>query len=228
MKKRIYTLAMAVACMFGMTSCDGFNWEDLLNGSDLVGHINLVASNPQNGTPEGLTMNDTLHFNSALCNVSTDTFYYEDYTLESIELGTVMVGTYDNLLTSGAANLTFPLVGINLRGAATGTYTVSCPIESFEFIEYLDTTDVNTMIASGLSFGSEMGNLFAVAVSEDAYYIGYSGNVRITQFGEEGSLVKGSVNNVHAIYVTRQQIEMLADMSDDERAAMDEWKGGKA
>lgn len=215
-------LATAMVCLLGFTSCDDDPeaLAGLIEQSDLIGHINLVASNPQNGNPVDITIGDTLKFKSALCNVSIDTLRYDSIEVTSVEMGTIMVGTTDNIITGDVAEITYPLVGIHLNRAAVGTYTISCPIESFDFFKYLDSTDVNQMITSGITFGNEMGNLFAMAVSEDGYYIGYMGNIRINEFGEEGSLVKGNVNNVVAIYVTRQQIEEMANMTADQQAGI--------
>ncbi len=221
MKKRFFAIAAVVACLFSMSSCDGINWDDMFD--NLTGHITLMASSPQNAQsgaqPQGIDLNDSIRFKSAISNVTADTIYYDGQAIPDVNFGTLMVGTKDNILTNDIANLTYPLVGIHLNGNTVKVYNVSCPL-NFDFIEYLDTTDINQMIAAGMAFGND-NNLFAVAVSEDAYYIGYTGNVNITKFGDEGSLIEGRVNNVRAIYVTKQQIETLADMSDAERAAID-------
>ena len=219
MKKRVLAIAALVACTFGFVACDG--GTDL----DIIGHINLYASNPVAGTigSSQVYSNDSINFKSAMCNVNIDSAWIdvEEVGVEGhydIHAGTVMVGTTQTLISNDIANITYPLCGINVRDTVPGTYDISCPIENFSFFEYLDTTNVSGLITTGLTFGEEIGNLFAVAVAEDAFYIGYSGTVTITNYGAEYMRVEGSVNNVNAIYVTVAQIEAIANMSEAERA----------
>ena len=210
MKKNIITLAVAVMCAFSFSSCDE------LGDLDLVGHINLTTSNPVAGLP-GLTQAYTdsteLNFKSAMCNVHIDSVY--------INAGTVMVGTTQTLISNDVANLTFPLCGINLRDTVVGTYNISMPINDFSFIDYLDTTDVNSIITTGLAIGENLGNVFAVAVSDSAFYLGHSGSVSITAYGGDFQRVEGTVNNVEAIYITLEQIEYLASLTEQQRASFD-------
>lgn len=217
MKKNVLALAVAAMCAFSFTACDGL--EDL----DLVGHINLVATNPT-GDSQAYADSTALNFSSAMCNVNVDSVYIEagEYAgTYDVHAGTVMVGTTQNLISNDIANITFPLCGINLRDTTVGTFAIDCPIDDFGFFEYLDANDVNSLITTGLSVGDNLGNLFAVAVSEEAFYIGFSGNVTVTAYGRnELSRVEGTVNNVEAIYVTVSQIEALANMSAAERAAI--------
>jgi len=214
MKKNILAFAVAAMCIFGFTSC-----EDLAD-LDLVGHINLTATNPTGGD-QAYADSTTLNFTSAMCNINVDSIVIDTMAAE-VNVGTVMVGTTQTLLSDDIANLSFPLCGINLRDTVPATYSISCPINDFSFFEYLDTTNINSLITTGLAIGDNIGNLFAVAVSEDAYYIGYSGSITLTSFGRNMmSRVVGSVNDVEAIYVTGSQIEALANMSATERAAID-------
>lgn len=221
MKKNIITLAVAVMCAFSFSSCDE------LGDLDLVGHINLTTSNPVAGLP-GLTQAYTdsteLNFKSAMCNVHIDSVYIpagEYAGTYNINAGTVMVGTTQTLISNDVANLTFPLCGINLRDTVVGTYNISMPINDFSFIDYLDTTDVNSIITTGLAIGENLGNVFAVAVSDSAFYLGHSGSVSITAYGGDFQRVEGTVNNVEAIYITLEQIEYLASLTEQQRASFD-------
>jgi len=222
MKKSILALAVAAMCAFGFTACEDFG------DMDLVGHINLTATNPVAGLP-GLTQayvdSTSLHFSSAMCNVTLDSFLVEagEYTgTYDIHAGTVMVGTTQTLISNDLANLTFPLCGINLRDTVPGTYPISMPIDDFSFIDYLDTTNVNSIITTGLAVGENLGNVFAVAVSDNAFYLGYSGTITISSYGSTDlSRVTGTVNNVEAIYITLEQIEYLASLNAEQRASFD-------
>lgn len=211
MKKSFIALAVAAMCAFSFTACDEF--EDL----GLVGNITLTTTNPVAGIP-GLTQaydaGVTIDFKSAMCNVSIDSVTIDttDYAgTYHIEAGTVMVGTVQNLVNNDIANLTFPLCGINLRDTVVGDYTISMPINDFTFIDYLDTSNINSIIAAGLTIGEGVGNVFAVAVSDSAYYIGHSGTITITAYGKDLQRVEGNVN-VEAIYVTLEQLEYLANL----------------
>ena len=222
MKKRFVLVATAVACMFGFSSCDG-NILDIFEDTDILGHITLYTSNPSNGE-QAFNGGDTLRFASSMCNVNVDSVAIEagEYSGSyDIHIGTVMVGTTENLITGDVANITFPLCGINVRDTVTGTFPISCPITDFSFFEYLDTTNYSSLINTGLTIGNEMGNLFVVAVSEEAFYLGFSGNITISAYGREGALVQGAANNVDAIYVTTSQISQIANMSAAERAQVD-------
>lgn len=211
MKKNIITLAVAAMCAFSFSACDD------LENLDLVGHINILATNPVGGE-QAYADSTELNFKSAMCNVNIDSVYVENMGTYDIHAGTVMVGTTQNLVSNDVANITFPLCGINLRDTVVGEYNISCPVNDFGFFEYLNTADVNTLITTGLSFGDQLGNLFAVAVSEESFYIGYSGSINITAYGRnELSRVEGTVNNVEAIYVTVPQLEALMTMPASER-----------
>lgn len=214
MKKSIITLAVAAICAFGFSACEGL--EDL----DLVGHITLTATNPTGGD-QAYADSTELAFKSAMCNVNIDSVYVEsgEYAgTYNVNAGTVMVGTMQNLVSNDIANITFPLCGINLRDTVVANYAISCPVNDFSFFEYLNAASVQTLITTGLQIGGELGNLFAVAVSEESFYIGYSGSVNITAYGRnELSRVEGTVNNVEAIYVTVPQLEALMAMPVSER-----------
>ena len=221
MKKSI--IALAVAAMYAVS----FTASDGLDDLDLVGHINLTATNPVSGFPgltQAYTDSTSLNFRSAMCNVNIDSVYVDAGELSGtydLHAGTVMVGTTQTLISNDVANLTFPMCGINLRDTTVGTYNITLPINDFSFIDYLDTTDVNSLISSGLSLGENLGNVFAVAVSEDAYYLGCSGTISITAYGSELQRVEGTVNNVQAVYITREQIEYLAGLTAEQRASVD-------
>ena len=218
MKKNIFALAIAAICTFCFASCDGM--EDL----DLIGHINLTATNPTGGD-QAYADSTSLQFKSAMCNVTIDSVEIVDSVFTGtvdIHAGTVMVGTTQNLISNDIANITYPLCGINVRDTNTGVYEINCPVDDFAFFEHLDTANVSRLITSGLTIGDVLGNIFVVAVNEETFYIGYSGNVTITSYGRnELSRVEGTVNDVNAIYVTVSQIEALSNMPETERAGID-------
>lgn len=214
MKKSILALAVAAMCAFSFSACEGF--EDL----DLVGHINLTATNPTGGD-QAYTDNTTVNYKSAMCNVNVDSVLIESGELAgtyAVFAGTVMVGTTQTLVSNDIADITYPLCGINLSDTNTGVYEISCPVNDFSFFQFLDTTNVQSLIASTQTVNEVLGNLFAVAVSEEAFYIGFSGSVNVTSYGRnELSRVEGTVNNVEAIYVTVSQIEELVNLPEDQR-----------
>lgn len=212
MKKRLTVLAAVAACVFGFASCEDLNIDKLIE-ADVVGHINLYASNPTN-TDKGdqfYANGDSTIFRSALCNVNI--------TLEDgneIDAGAVLVGCEKNLLTANnEADITFPLIGVNLRDTVPGTYQINCPVDQISFFEHLDTANWMSLITTN---NISLGNIMVVATNENAMYIGYSGSIVIDQFSTMGTLVKGHINNVEAIYVTTDQLEALWDMDEAERA----------
>jgi hypothetical protein len=207
MKKNVLVLAALVAGACCFTACD-----DLVE-MDLVGHINLTTSNATAGD-QAYADGQTLNFKSALCNINIDTAL--------LDAGTVMVGATQSLVSNDVADITFPLCGINLRDTVPGQYAISCPVTDFSFFEYLNESNVNMLITRGLAIGDQLGNLFAVAVSDTSFYLGYSGAVNITAFGTDPlSRVQGTVSNVEAIYLTASGLEAIANMSAADRANID-------
>ncbi|MBR1784492.1 MAG: hypothetical protein IJ760_03520 [Bacteroidales bacterium] len=212
MKKSILAIAAAAAMALAFTACDP---DDTLG---LTGKVTLYASQVE-GT-QAFADGDTIRFKSALSNVKFDStvVYDGDSIALDIDAGTLMIGSTKNIVSGNFDDLGFPLMGVNLRGETTGTYKISCPVEDYAFYEYLMTTDWNAMLVDGLVIDDVVGNLFVIAADAEAYYIGYEGEVEITKFGDNGSTVDGTVNNVKAIYITLPQIEELAAMSEEDRA----------
>jgi len=202
MKKSIFAIATAVAAMFGLAACDGENpFGNINGGNDLLGHITLVTSNPQNGEqPYG--EGDTLNFASAMCNINVTV---EDSI--AVDFGSLFVGTEANLLQGENANITYPMIGLNLRDTAETTYEVNCPVDQVSFFKTIDSTNWRSLLTENQP---DLGNIVVLAASEHALYIGYAGTITITRFANMGSLVKGSFNNVKAAYVTEADIEALA------------------
>lgn len=225
MKKRFLALLTAVACLTALTSCDE-DLTDIFGSDDALGHITLTTSNAMG---EQSYSNDmTIEFKSAICNVNNRTIEVDidtlgvdfDTTLLNVNAGSIFVGVSGVDVTTNTANINWPICGINLRDTLTGNYVIDLPVDNFDFLEYIDTTSINSMITSGLNFRGRPCNLFAVAASRDEYYIGYSGSVNITAFEGAGTLVEGTLNNVRAVYITREQIEALLAMTPEERDAV--------
>ena len=203
MKKRFFAIATAVAAMFGFAACEGENPFGNLNGTtDLLGHITLIASNPQNGEqPYG--EGDTLNFASAMCNINLT---IEDSI--AVDKGSLFIGTEANLLQGENANITYPLIGLNLRDTAEIEYEVNCPVDQVSFFKTIDSTNWRSLLTENQP---DLGNIVVLAASEHALYIGYAGTITITRFAGMGTLVQGTFNNVKAAYVTEADIEALAE-----------------
>ena len=220
MKKTLFTLVMAALCMPMFTSCD---ISDILD-SGALGTITLTTSQA-NG--DQLYANDsTITFKSGLCNINNrnitidvDTLGVDyDTTLLNVNAGTIILGVNGVNVMENTANIDWPLFGLNLRDTVVGNYLIRVPVDDFAFLAFLDTTSINSLVASGLTFQSFPFNLFAVAVDKDHYYIGYDGSVSVTTFGSEGSMVEGTFNNVKAYYLTSDKIRELMALSPAEQA----------
>lgn len=215
MKKTLSVIAVAVALAFGFSACE----DDL----GLLGSITLTTSNPIGDQP--YAADQTFEFHSAICNANFSNVAIQNDSLgiDTVitgNLGAVFVGLTESLLSaSDFNNITFPLCGINLRDTVAGTYNFNYNID-WSFIELIDTTSLNKMITSGIAQSGNMGNLFAVAASETAFYVAVAGNINITEFGGNGSLVKGGINNVMCIYVTRDHLETLMAMPPSQRESV--------
>lgn len=216
MKKTFLFLAAAVACMFGLTSCEGEQIDlGQFSGQDVLGHINLVATNVQNGQP--LTEGDTIALKSAMCNVSYnfDTVYQGDSVNVNINGVALFVGTASDIVANGTTEINFPLCGINLNDTVAKTYSVNCPVDDFSALEFVHQENWNGLFLSG---SVDIENVFVLAVSEEDYFLGYQGSIVISEFSAVGGLVKGQINNVRAFYITKAQMEALWEMSDAQRA----------
>lgn len=216
MKKSLLALATAMVCLLGFTACDDdpAALEELIEQNDLIGHITLTTSNATAGTQSSVQAygnGNTVTFKSAVSNVRFDTIYAADnITISDVTVGTLMVGTKDNAVTHGEEELEPPFIGIHLRDTNTGHHTVSCPVDRIEFFQYLYESNVASLMLSGVNVGGLVGNLFAIVCPNDSYYIGYEGDINITEFGLDGGLVKGSIS-VKAIYITAAELEQVAN-----------------
>ncbi len=216
MKKTLSVIAVAVALAFGFSACEG---DDL----GLLGHINLTTSNAIGD--QAYTNDQTFEFHSAICNAnfSNVAIHIDSLDIDTVlngNLGAVFVGLTDNLLSADDFNnITYPLCGINLRDTVPGTYNFTYNID-WSFIESIDTTSLNKLITSGLAVSGSLGNLFAVVADENSFYVAVAGNINITEFGGNGSLVKGSLNNLMCIYVTRAHLETLRAMPASQRESL--------
>jgi len=226
MKKSILVIATAVACMLGFSACDG-NEAQLQNqlqqyaGSDLLGHIYLLPSEPQNGAMfqynHSAVNVDTMKFKSAMCNAS---FTYEGEMTDSavvVDAGALFFGSYTDIIAEGTVNIQFPMIGINLRDTMPGDYTISVPTGDFSFIEDLNEHNWSYYLTNN---DIQYGNMMVVAVSEDDYYICYEGSIHISEFSTVGTIVRGAVQNVKAFYVTKQQLELLLAIPESAREAL--------
>ena len=215
MKKTLSIVAVAIAMVFGFTACE----DDL----GLLGHITLTSSNAIGDQP--YAADQTFEFRSAICNAnfSNVAIHIDSLNIDTVlngSLGAVFVGLTESLLSAtDFDNITYPLCGINLRDTVTGTYNFTYNID-WSLIEQIDTTSINKMITSGMAVSNGLGNVFVVASSDHAFYLAVAGNINVTEFGGNGSLVKGNINNATCIYVTREHIENLAALSAEQRASI--------
>lgn len=213
MKKTFFLMAAAVACLFGMTSCEG---EDInlsqFTGQDVLGHITLTATNVQQGQP--LTEGQTIELKSAMCNVKFDTVYEGEDV--NVDAGALFVGTASDIIANGNTSINFPLCGINLRDTVAKNYVVSCPIDNFDAFEYAKQENWNALLISN---SVHLTNVIVLAMDEENYFLGYDGSINITEFSAVGGLVKGQINNMRAFYITKAQMEALWAMTEEERGA---------
>ena len=215
MKKTFFSLLVAALCLPMFTSCDDL--IDIFN-SDALGTINLTTSQAANG--DQLYADDsTITFKAGLCNVNHRNIHIDvdtlgvdyDTTLLNVNAGAIYIGVNGVNVMENTANIDWPLFGMNLRDTTVGTYYFFLPVQTFAFLNFIDTTSINSLVATGLTFQRFPFNLFAVAADKDHFYIGYSGSVNVTTFGSEGSMVEGTFNNVKAYYVTTDKLrEMIA------------------
>lgn len=222
MKKTFLTIAVALFCALGMSSCDG-DISDILGATDALGHITLKASNPIG--EQNFVDGQEFDFKSSLCNVSIDSihmeFHYGDHsldtTVEDLSVGSIIIGVYGENITENTSNIRFPMVGINLRDTVPGDYIFHFDENDWTFVDYIDTTNFYTLIRTGLAMMPEIGNLFALAESRNAIYVAYDGSITITNFGSEGKRIKGTANNIKCLYVTRDKLQTLLEMTQEER-----------
>lgn len=220
MKRIFLTIAAVATIAFGLASCEG-----VLEG--VLGGVQLKASDATAGE-QYYANGDSLNFNSSLCNVKFDTLSVQldtlglDSLIYDLDPGTIMIGSTSGLGLDGEeVEINFPLFALNLRGDEAKKYNIYCPVDDLEFYQAISDIDVNSLISSGLTYKGEGINLFVVVVSEEAFYLGYAGDVNITKYGNEGSTVEGTVNNVKCYYVNIKKLEQLVDMEPAQLATID-------
>lgn len=196
-----------------------------MGDTELLGHVRLVVSEADEG--QVYADGDTVRFMSTICNVNGDSVDIQidtsDITIDTslaTNPGTLFIGTEQNLLTGGVANITFPFIGINLNDTTEGSYAIDCPLTNTDLWNHLDTADLTTVLTSSHDSPSPISNLFVIMLSETEYYIAYSGIIEITDFQDLNGLVKGDIT-VEAAYLTNSMIDELCAMSPFELAAID-------
>lgn len=215
MKKTLSVIAIALAMVFGFTACE----DDF----GLLGSITLTSSNANGDQP--YAADQTFEFHSAICNVNFSNYHLLIDSLDvdttvTGSLGAVFVGLTENLLSANDFdNITFPLVGINLRDTVAGEYAFGYPVD-WTLIEMIDTTNMNRMITDGIALSGMLGNLFVVAANETSFYLAVNGNINITSFGRNGELVNGSINDVQCIYITRDHLHNLMALTPEQRLSI--------
>lgn len=225
MKRTIRNIALSLATIITLSSCEGFDWGGLLGDTELLGHVRLVVTDAGEG--QYYADGDTLKFMSTICNVNGDRLDINIDTMDvtvdtgfAINPGTLFIGTEQNLLSGDIANITFPFIGINLNDTIEKNYTINCPLTSIDLWNHLDTADITTVLTGVTDTESPISNLFVIMLSENEYYIGYSGNIEITDFQDLNGLVKGDIT-VQAAYLTTSMIDALGAMSPLELASLD-------
>ncbi len=218
MKKSIFALATAVACMFAFSACTPEEENQLLQlandalDNEALGCIALKATNPQNGAfganPQYIldyvTSGDSIKFNSAMCDT---TFTYDDTVLYP---GVLFLG--GNIQTS-PLHINFPLLGINLRDSTHTTYPISIPTGDFSFIDQLNENNWRYYLTNN---NISVGHMMVIAVSDTGYYIGYDGTINNIEFTRVGTIINGTVD-IDAFYVTRSQLGQLRNIPVIER-----------
>lgn len=189
MKQKILALAMAVSALFAFSACEIDGLEDLIDTNSILGRIDVTTSNGQ----DGVTYEDgtTIRFMSSLCNaVVTDTSLY-----------TMVLATQRNLVDDNAYELSYPLIGMKLFDTVAGVYTFN-HVMSYEFLISVDWKHL-------LTANDTVGNMFVMAVDEDGFYFGMNGSIEISEYNGMGTMVKGNINNLQAVYMSRSRMTAL-------------------
>lgn len=216
MKKSIFAIAAAAACMFTFSACEPEDQNQILQiaqdalDTDALGSIYLVPSSLQNGTlysqnHESVVAGDTLKFNSAMCDT---TFTYDGV---NVYPGVLFIG---GNIQANPAHVDFPLLGINLRDDQHQDYAISNVTGDFSFVSQLNEYNWKYYLTH-----NDVGidNIMIIAVTENDYYICYDGNVHINQFSAMGTIIDGAIQNVKAFYVTKDQLAILINLPEQQR-----------
>lgn len=219
MKKSIFAIAAAVACMFTFSACQPEDQDQLLQlahqalENESLGSIYLVPSYLQNGTfyqqnHQSVVAGDTMRFNSAMCDTN---FTYEG---TNVYPGVLFIGGNIKLKENNDVEINFPLLGINLRDDLHQDYPISNVTGDFTFVNHINEYNWKYYLTHN---DIEFGNMMIIAVTEDDYYICYDGNVHINEFSAMGTIVSGAIQNVKAFYVTKDQLAILVNLPSQQR-----------
>ena len=217
MKKSIFALATAVACMFAFSACTPEEEAQLLNAvnnsgiADAMGTIYIVPTSVLPGSwaqpnHSSVRVGDTIKFSSAMCDITT--FAYEG---QNVDPGVLFVA--GNIQTTDSnVNINFPLMGINLRDsthtvANQSYYSVSTATGNLSFVFDLDLNNWEYYLTHN---DIQIGNMMIIAFSEEDYYVCYDGKIYIDDFAANGQMVYGTLSQVKAFYVKKSQLASLA------------------
>lgn len=189
MKQKILALAMAVSALFAFSACEIDGLDELIDTNSILGKVQVTTSNGE----AGVTYVDgtTLRFNSSLCNaVITDTSLY-----------TMVLATERDLVDNNEYELSYPLIGMKLFDTVAGVYNINHTM-SYEFLISVDWKHL-------LTANDTVGNMFVMAVDEDGFYFGMNGSIELSEYNGMGTLVKGNINNLRAVYMSRSRMTAL-------------------
>lgn len=204
MKKRLLTLAAIVAGMFTFSGCDPDSLTNVVDDivNDLMGTMSLNVTNttnPNNQQQRYFTGDSIVV--SSMCNAMNG-------SVPSV----LYVGTSSDLLTQVTNaeeefTLTFPIVGINLKGDSAhivGEHHLDFPLDSIEFLLNLNWQNLLTDSTGEIE-------LFVIACDTASCYIGISGTITVDNFDSVGSTSRGSLQNVLCYYVDEAKVMQLED-----------------
>lgn len=200
MKKSTFIASFILFAVFALTSCDGMNINvDDITGGELVGSASMVVTH--NG-PNG-TLTDSMNFKSSIA----DAFDLSEYDSTLVEgYSTVAISANVNL-TDADVSLSFPFMYYRINDTLSGTYA----FDTILTLELLHNLNFDTLI--NVLANPDGGNMILIAENDSCWYITFGGNMVVTEYPTVGHLIKATVNNATAWYVTQSKVnELSADI----------------
>lgn len=196
MKKITRWGILALVLPFAMTSCEDFgvNFHEVVSG-ELDGNVAMAITR---NTPEGTTT-DSVVFSSSIADVfdfsAVDPSLGEGYSTISIS------ANIDFNQTDVA--LEFPFMYYRLNDSTTGAYSFDT-ILTLDMLQNLNFDALVNIIAN-----PDGGNMILIAENDSCWYVTYGGQLVVSEFPTVGHLIKASLSNVEAWYITQSKVDEL-------------------
>lgn len=197
MKKLFILCGFAISVFFIATSCEGVEIGET-EAPDLVGNASIVLTTTVN---DSTTVSDTVKFSSSIVDAFDVTLYDSNAAP-----GYSTVDICANVaLDADDVELSFPFMYFRIDDTVTASYEM----ENILTLDLLQGLDFNKLV--DVLANPNGPNMVLMAENDSCWYISFAGSIVVSEYPTVGHVVKCTMDNVRAWYVTQAKINELND-----------------